>query len=81
MLAIRSRARPKTDWTAEKTLRTMPVRISKREVMRLEIPVATEDMVAVCGGVARDGWWWRGGVGSMVGLRGGGMERRRLQGG
>ena len=66
MLAIRSRARPKTDWTAEKTLRTMPVRISKREERRLEMPVVTEDMVAVCGG---DVSGWMDGAGGVVLVR------------
>lgn len=50
ILVITSRARPKTDWRAETTPLTMPLRISKREEKRLEMPDAREGMVALTSG-------------------------------
>ena len=64
MLEMRSPARPKTDWIAEKQVLKMPAMISKREEKRLEMPDVKEDMAGwslgwllrgisgcVCGGV------------------------------
>ena len=47
MLEIKSPARPKTDWMAEKQVLKMPAMISKREEKRLEMPDVREDMVVV----------------------------------